>query len=689
MKAKMRQGFLGMIAAGLMISGASLRAEGQLLLADDFSDGNYTANPTWTVEKGSITAGSGFMSFTPDVNTRVYVDFAALTGTGVTISFNLRQTNITSSSYIFSLTLADAQTGLSYTENASPNVNYYGGAPNNSGFHSYVGDGVLIAGTAGVSLNADGAWQTITAEFAPGTGVTIKKDGVTAATWSNYKNITRVNRLIFENPLGGSVALNWLVDEVTVNGEAVPGPQFCGDEGTVYPAGDISGAAGQPDCYVDGNDLAKLSGEWQDCTDPANSNCTQPHATSLRNDLAIQTLYRGGVPHTNKNGAVRLTYSESESFLPIGTWGAPLSSADFHWDNLVSAGYNTVWPWSSPATDALACGAQFNIQIVLMHEQSEATLTAIMNHANLLGNVWRDEPPLTGAESTETYNNFVAYRSFVHGIAPTLPVWVNNVPWISDPALPMWIQFTQAGDVACHDNYPIKPLTNTIGANPNGIPQVALLSAQTVNSQKPVWFIVGAFTQRNTPDSSFPFRMPTAEQLRCQVYAGLIHGATGIHYFIWDSYISRDGQVIGMTPAPKVQFPPMVLKATPMELNRGQALWKAAAQINSELKTLTPALLSPTAGTAVGYQVAITGDGIIEAPLRCILKQDPAGGYVLMTVNLDEAILKASYTFASKISEAAVLFENRGPMTLTQDNHQFTDYYEPYDTHVYHITLAN
>ena len=61
-------------------------------------------------------------------------------------------------------------------------------------------------------------------------------------------------------------------------------------------------------------------------------------------------------------------------------------------------------------------------------------------------------------------------------------------------------------------------------------------------------------------------------QLRAQVYAGLIHGATGIIYFCWDTYVCRDGHVIGMSPDPQVQYlepgpgKPKPSPARPMDL---------------------------------------------------------------------------------------------------------------------------
>eukprot|EP01050_Picozoa_sp_SAG11_P013449 SAG11_NODE_1573_length_4664_cov_3.235487_1_plen_48_part_10 len=42
--------------------------------------------------------------------------------------------------------------------------------------------------------------------------------------------------------------------------------------------------------------------------------------------------------------------------------------------------------------------------------------------------------------------------------------------------------------------------------------------------------------------------MPTPREMRGQVYAGIVHGATGIIYFAMDSGVTRDGEVMGIAP---------------------------------------------------------------------------------------------------------------------------------------------
>ena len=51
-------------------------------------------------------------------------------------------------------------------------------------------------------------------------------------------------------------------------------PQFCGDTGTVYLIGDISGPLNQPDCYVDLYDFLHLASEWMNVDCAGNQDCS-------------------------------------------------------------------------------------------------------------------------------------------------------------------------------------------------------------------------------------------------------------------------------------------------------------------------------------------------------------------------------------------------------------------------------
>lgn len=435
------------------------------------------------------------------------------------------------------------------------------------------------------------------------------------------------------------------------------------------------------------------------------SMCILQHATAEPPPAtALQTIYTEGVPHTNRQGHPRHTYDPENSFLPIGIWGAQLPGKQWDsvsdWQVLVDAGFNTVWPWFCPLKTALSAAEPHDLQIVFMGEIEEDELSLASGHPHLLGNVWHDEPiGKLGPKMEPMFAEYQAYRKRIHAAAPKLPVFINDAPWIMDPATEWWLKWNAEGEISCHDNYPImnkKHRARSIGAEPNGIPQSVSLGVANVNEQKPQWLIVGAFDQPGEFGENFPFRFPTPAQLRASVYAGIIHGATGIIYFTWDTYVPRDGGVIGMAPDPLPHYVPNPRKegytrptpATPMQLVQSRALWSAATQINTELNELAPAILSPTAPNDVQPTVEIVGEPVTEFPIRVLLKPGKDGGYVMLTVNLDDAMLKVTYTFPRQLKRVATRFENQLPLTLEEGTATFVHSCEPFAVHVFDIKFV-
>ena len=420
----------------------------------------------------------------------------------------------------------------------------------------------------------------------------------------------------------------------------------------------------------------------------------------MRNLNAVQVIYRQGVPHTDRRGRRLMQYDAERSFFQIGVWGNPYGEIygyTYDLQVLRDAGFNTMWPWPMRTLEnQLEAGRDAELQIVYMGHLDPADAAKFKDHPSWLGNVWHDEPTgsFWGKDMEGKFKEFVDYKAAINEAAPDVPVFINDVPWITAPATSWWVRWNTAGDVSCHDNYPImnrKHRARSIGdeGNKTGIPSSVSLAVAVNEEQKPVWCIVGAFTVRG--HGAFPFRMATPMQLRAQVYAALIHGATGIIYFCWDTYVCRDGHVIGMSPDPQVAYleagpnKPKAAPARPMQLAQSKALWMAATQINQEIRELTPSLLSPTIGGDVKYSVKVEGSSPSEAPVRCLLKPHPDGGYVLLTVNVDDSVLNVTYEFPGGLTSAEPRFENRPAFEIVEGQTTFADLYEPFDVHVYRV----
>jgi len=120
------------------------------------------------------------------------------------------------------------------------------------------------------------------------------------------------------------------------------------------------------------------------------------------------------------------------------------------------------------------------------------------------------------------------------------------------------------------------------------------------------------------------------------IYTSVIHGATGLIYFILDSYMSRGAKCLGIAPNPLADYNyGDALVATLSELRAMRNLWYAVVGINSELNALRPAILSPTSTAPYEVSLSNTLPYLTETPIRTILKNHPSGGYVLLLANVD------------------------------------------------------
>ncbi|HAA92462.1 MAG TPA: hypothetical protein DCE33_08450 [Rhodospirillaceae bacterium] len=179
--------------------------------------------------------------------------------------------------------------------------------------------------------------------------------------------------------------------------------------------------------------------------------------------------------------------------------------------------------------------------------------------------------------------------------------------------------------------------------------------------------------------------MPSPAQLRAMTYASLIHGATGIIFFAFDSFVTRDGAVVGMAPNPinrhraLTKRPP--LEATNAQLTKSRALWSETKKINGEMKKLTPLILLPTSKRKL--RVFISGKSVSEVPVRVIIKESENQIYVI-AANLDETALEAEFQLAKSPKSVSVEFTYSAKPKTTAKG--WSEKLEGFATRVYRVT---
>jgi len=378
----------------------------------------------------------------------------------------------------------------------------------------------------------------------------------------------------------------------------------------------------------------------------------------VRKPGAVQTVYRNGVPHTDRNGTFRLTYDPEHSFFPIGNywaWWGTRYNQTWTFADYVDLGLNCAMPGQvseiSEANDAWAAGIK-----LIYTEPNDAQVMALKDHPATLAYRMYDEP--TGQywfdDMEGHFQAFLTRKAEVKAMDPVHPFFTLDCGWILPPATEWFTAWNTAGDVSSHDNYPLQETTTSI-SHSQGIPETVSLAVSINNENKPLWFVAQAFGTMGN------LKIPSADQERCMVYTSIIHGATGIIYFILDTYVSREASCIGLAPNPLPDYGhPSGVIADSNQLRASRALWYGVKALNSQLAQLRPAILSPTSSEPYEVYIDQTLPPITSDPIRTILKTSPDGGLTLLLTNIDAAVQKVKIRFPNKTFSAVELYGTLG-----------------------------
>jgi len=234
-----------------------------------------------------------------------------------------------------------------------------------------------------------------------------------------------------------------------------------------------------------------------------------------------------------------------------------------------------------------------------------------------------------------------SYRAFRQAL-PTRVFWQNQAPrnTIADLA-----EYCRGADVTGMDIYPVE------GADHSDLPNKTLSvvgdevekNRETVGDRKPVWAILQGFgwsAWEANPD--LHKRAPTWHETRFMAYDAILSGAVGIIY--WGaSYEKRDTDI-----------------------------WTSLRRIASELRDLTPALVSPG---RVDVPAGSDGDAVLATGRRVDGK--------LFVLAVNESGTPATATLSLPAGVAAVTrFAEEGDAP-TVIGGQLADSFEAYGVHVY------
>ena len=344
--------------------------------------------------------------------------------------------------------------------------------------------------------------------------------------------------------------------------------------------------------------------------------------------------------------------------------------------------------WSDLSLEAVIAAARADRMQLIVRNPPDSELALYAGDPCILGWDVDHEPSLAPPDEQADVRlaAFKQRREAIRNQDPGRPVFTVNSPSISPPRTDLWVAWSQAGDVVAFWKYPFfRPQAMSL-SGPRGIPEVISLAVSANGEEKPVWYVAQAFES-----TIRDWYMPTPREARAMAYAALIHGATGIIWFCFDSYVSRNGDVLGAAPRPEADYgivdlrppergPP--LTASVEQVDRSQRMWRTVKALNREIAELRTLILSPTSTRE--YRVFVQGRTESTTPIRTLLKREDER-FVLLMVNLDNVPLDVRFDFGAAVRDMEVMFEHEAAPAIWGAGWQ--ERLEPFDVRVYRFVM--
>ncbi|MHB0998937.1 MAG: sugar-binding protein [Armatimonadota bacterium] len=351
----------------------------------------------------------------------------------------------------------------------------------------------------------------------------------------------------------------------------------------------------------------------------------------------------------------KICYVDGEPFFPIGLYhiapvvldrlntrnreiGLPDITLDEALTSAKNAGFNCVHhTWGMAGEEYLSIAQRLGLYVMPeIGAPDEESLKKMVSLADKYRNVllWYglDEP------SGERLKTAIEAHDMFARLDPHRPVSAA----CCNPAV--FPGASQAYDILTMDPYFIRfaPLTNISDWIEKG--------KKDSNGIKPIWVVPQAFTVGRSAWSE-----PTNEELRCQAYLSLVHGATGL---VWYAYWSSE---------PYEENP----KGRNQWFLPDSHLWEYFPKLNAEVQKLSPVFLK---GTSQGSSECSSKD------IRSNIWTHNGARY-LIAVNPTDKPVNCSFT-KLKGTKAEVMFENRG---LDIKTGMLEDQFKPLEAHVYRL----
>lgn len=415
-------------------------------------------------------------------------------------------------------------------------------------------------------------------------------------------------------------------------------------------------------------------------------------ACANRPEIAsVQNFYTEGVPHTDRRGRLLQDYDPARSFLPLAIYHA--LAGDHHGKHydpavLSAAGFNAAHLWERQSPEEFAARAGAAGLQVIVHWPKAHSVKALSDDPALLAWYLDEEPSFLypAGEIEKRFAKFRRDREAIRRIDPATPILVLDGPPTKTNRV-RWDRWNRAGDITSHFNYPVTVERLRDYGPVERVAETTAIARRLVGQGRPVWMTLQAFG-----GPARGWRHPSPKTLRAMAYAAITHGATGLIYFAYDSFVTRDDGILGISPSPERDYrvaadyngdgkPPLVVSDDDLQWSR--TLFRAVTDLNAEMDQLREAILSPT--SAIDYSVQSVDSSTRSGIVRSLLKESDSG-YTVITVNVDPDPVTVNFQFPHRIAAVTPLFGSAEPVRVGPQG--WTGRYAGEAVGVYRITFA-
>jgi hypothetical protein len=344
-----------------------------------------------------------------------------------------------------------------------------------------------------------------------------------------------------------------------------------------------------------------------------------------------------------------------------------------------------VW-LQAPAKAGLYRAAGFNLYVALWNGPTEAHLQELKQagmrvicNQNEVGLKHRNDPTIVGwmhGDEPDNAQSLGAGKGYGPPILPEKIIESYNLIRAADPDRPVLLNLSQGVawdgwygrgvrtnhpedypeyvkgcDIASFDIYPVAHDNAQVAGNLWFVAQgVERLKKWTQG--RPVWNCIEC-THINSKEHK-----ATPKQVRCEVWMSIIHGSTGLIYFVheWQP---------GFNESALLSDPDMLA---------------AVSQINHQIGELAPVLNSPT--VADGAKVASSNPSV---PVATMVKKHGGAAY-LFAVAMREGQTRAKLAIQGLVGQERVEVLGEGRMLESKDG-VFEDDFAPWDVHLYQVMI--